>query len=315
MFMQPEEVSTMSLADTWSRTLKAKGFSGILNGPRPWGLGDLGVMITLPSEKERELLDLLETSGLFDGKEMDLMGERRGKSSTLTFYPKKSRRASFIAMNGMLAVESFLNLARRLPESREGSRVFDLAISMMGSATRLSQGGARFSGEADKILAASKEARKEIGKFDQKTNADMEKLLNKIEDNTSSAKRASLFSNPSLLENRPMRNLTASDRASLIRLAASLPKGDGTRRAILSSLQGVRIAAIEVETRYWQASTGRNRPSGYGGWKFTFDRNSRDYQNKNIWFDFVGNYGDAKKAAIAWAKSVNPKAFTIYLGE
>jgi len=39
-----------------------------------------------------------------------------------------------------------------------------------------------------------------------------------------------------------MRTLTASDRASLIRLAASLPVGDENRRAILSSLQGVRVA-------------------------------------------------------------------------
>jgi len=35
-----------------------------------------------------------------------------------------------------------------------------------------------------------------------------------------------------------MRNLTASDRQSLIRLAASLPVGDENRRAILSGLKG-----------------------------------------------------------------------------
>jgi len=40
-----------------------------------------------------------------------------------------------------------------------------------------------------------------------------------------------------------MKSLTASDRKNLIRLAASLPKGDGTRRAILSVLQGVRVAS------------------------------------------------------------------------
>jgi hypothetical protein len=41
-----------------------------------------------------------------------------------------------------------------------------------------------------------------------------------------------------------MKSLTASDRASLIRLAASLPVGGGTRRAILAGLS--KVAADEM---------------------------------------------------------------------
>lgn len=40
-----------------------------------------------------------------------------------------------------------------------------------------------------------------------------------------------------------MKNLTASDRSSLIRLAASLPVGDANRRAILAGLVEAKIAA------------------------------------------------------------------------
>jgi len=41
-----------------------------------------------------------------------------------------------------------------------------------------------------------------------------------------------------------MKNFTASDRKSLIRLASSLPKGDKSRRAILAGLS--KVAGIKV---------------------------------------------------------------------
>ena len=43
-----------------------------------------------------------------------------------------------------------------------------------------------------------------------------------------------------------MKSLTASDRKSLIRLAASLPKGDKSRRAILAGLKQVKVAASDT---------------------------------------------------------------------
>ncbi len=44
-----------------------------------------------------------------------------------------------------------------------------------------------------------------------------------------------------------MRTLTASDRDSLIKLASSLPKGDETRKAILTGLSQQKIAAMSDE--------------------------------------------------------------------
>lgn len=38
-----------------------------------------------------------------------------------------------------------------------------------------------------------------------------------------------------------MKNLTASDRSALIRLAASLPKGDENRRTILAGLNSLNL--------------------------------------------------------------------------
>lgn len=42
-----------------------------------------------------------------------------------------------------------------------------------------------------------------------------------------------------------MKNLTASDRSALIRLAASLPVGDENRRAILAGLVGAKTASAD----------------------------------------------------------------------
>ena len=74
-------------------------------------------------------------------------------------------------------------------------------------------------------------------------------------------------------------------------------------------------AGIEVDSSFWKNSTGKSAPKGDGTWMFAIDRSKRDYDNKNNWFSFNGSYGDAKKAAAAWAKTVDPKLFRIYLAE
>jgi len=44
-----------------------------------------------------------------------------------------------------------------------------------------------------------------------------------------------------------MKNLTASDKKTLIRLASSLPKGDKSRRAILAGLSKVAAKKVVLE--------------------------------------------------------------------
>lgn len=105
-------------------------------------------------------------------------------------------------------------------------------------------------------------------------------------------------------------NISASDRTALLRLAGNLPQGSSERRAILG---GLRLAGIRVDTERWQGSSGKKTPNGHGSWMFTFNLKNNDYSDKDVWFEFNGSYGEAKKKAIEWAKSVNPKAFTIYL--
>ena len=47
-----------------------------------------------------------------------------------------------------------------------------------------------------------------------------------------------------------MRELTASDRSALIKLAKSMPKGDETRKAILAGLQIAKEAADKPSGKY-----------------------------------------------------------------
>lgn len=72
-----------------------------------------------------------------------------------------------------------------------------------------------------------------------------------------------------------MKNLTASDRAALIRLASSLPVGSAHRRAILTALQGVHVTAAggpPVLSNLVNTLT-KNRP----GLKVDFQRGQKSY--------------------------------------
>lgn len=57
-----------------------------------------------------------------------------------------------------------------------------------------------------------------------------------------------------------MRNLAASDRSALIRLASSLPKGDENRRAILAGLNKVSSDLYEVAEK--NGGEVRRNPTG-----------------------------------------------------
>ncbi len=82
-----------------------------------------------------------------------------------------------------------------------------------------------------------------------------------------------------------MKSLTASDRKSLIRLAASLPKGDKSRRAILA---GLSVAA----ERHWPNVTEETKRHPF-------------YQN----FPAFVAAADAMISVIS--KGINPKKFTV----
>ena len=62
-----------------------------------------------------------------------------------------------------------------------------------------------------------------------------------------------------------MKTLTASDRKSLIRLAASLPKGDKSRRAILS---GLKKTASTYKVKEWNKYVGKVMRDKDEGFKF-----------------------------------------------
>ena len=69
--------------------------------------------------------------------------------------------------------------------------------------------------------------------------------------------------------------------------------------------------AVDVDKSLWTASTGLKTPSADGLWMFVRNPKKKDYDDKQNYFSFNGRYADAKKAAIAWAKSIG--ASFIYL--
>lgn len=64
------------------------------------------------------------------------------------------------------------------------------------------------------------------------------------------------------------RNLTASDRKSLIKLASSLEKGSPERRAILAGLEAVGHSAGTAQSRL---GAGRPRPQRRARYRVTYD--------------------------------------------
>jgi hypothetical protein len=66
---------------------------------------------------------------------------------------------------------------------------------------------------------------------------------------------------------KPMKNITASDRSALIKLASSLPKGDETRRAILAGLEFSKGAdpemVKELKVDANPKSKDQNKPDGW----------------------------------------------------
>lgn len=86
-----------------------------------------------------------------------------------------------------------------------------------------------------------------------------------------------------------MKNLTASDRESLIKLASSLPQGDETRKAILAGLKVVGSRSISVGF------------SDYIG-DMQFKVKAHDPNAENMGPDYVGIVIEANKF-----KTMNPK--------
>jgi len=92
--------------------------------------------------------------------------------------------------------------------------------------------------------------------------------------------------------NPSMRNLTASDRQALIRLVASLPKGDENRRVLLSSIRKAEEGSPEADAAALKADA---------------DPKSKDQNLASTW-EKVSTH--SKKAKAKWA--VDPKKGETY---